>query len=329
MEIIDQYHGDPAYAHLHVLTRHRPAAREMLKTAQFEQTKQALDSLPSSAFAWQDERRFPIHTREDALASILYRSKLGSSVPAFVDEQLGRAALVYGLSKDLFTDVKEASTSNTVNYALPDEKRLPLDSIEQIKLAEFVLVRDYSKLPVEKRASAFMNLVKASRQHKLPLQPLTTKMAGLTACDTRTLKDWLEARALVADEKTADAYTKIADVVEYMPRQTFNRNELIKLATTIATLDKRAGLEKHYDRKLPDPLQTVFNTTKLATLTCDVAGTPIPCADLMSLPPEVWEQLDAPELAEVAATGDEATFKQVFDTLPLDIKVVLQQQLNG
>ena len=330
MNIIDQYHGDPAYAHLHVLTRNRPEARAMLKTAAFETTKEALDRLPSTAFAWSDERRLPIHTREDALASILYRTKLGSAVPEHVDQKLANAAIIFGLKKSLFTDVKEAAAPVEPTYALPEEQRLPLDSAEQIKQAEFVLARDYSRLPLEKRAEAFMRLTKASKEHSVALSPLTQKMAGLTVSHTKTLCDWLEARASVSsDEKHAAAFDKLASVLSTQPTFITNRNELIKLASTISTLDKKAGLERHYDRKLPDPIQTVFNTTKTAGLTCDVAGTPMDCAQLMALPPEIWEQVDMPELAEIAASGDEATFKQVFDTAPMDIKMVLSRQING
>ena len=300
----------------------------MLKTASFETTKEALDRLPSSAFAWSDERRLPIHTREDALASILYRTKLGSSVPEHVDNKLADAAVIYGLKRAMFTDTKEAAAPAEPTYALPEEQRLPLDSAEQIKQAEFVLARDYSRLPLEKRAEAFMRLTKASKEHDVALSPLTQKMAGLTVSHTKTLCDWLEARASVSpDEKHAAAFDKLAAVLRNQPEFITDRDSCIKLASTISTLDKKAGLERHYDRKLPDPIRTVFNTTKVAELTCDLAGRQVPCSQLMALPPEIWEQVDMPELAEIAATGDANAFKQAFDTVPLDIKMVLSRQI--
>jgi hypothetical protein len=321
--IVDQYHGDSVYAELYSLVKNRPLAKEAIKTASFDKEKTA--SLPSSAFAWEGERRFPVHTKEDTVASILYRSKLGSSVPKEVDNNLRKAAEIYGIDSSLFAEVKTASEHKEPTYALPGLKRLPLDSKEQIKVAEHVLCRDYSRLSLEQRAEAFTNLSQAAKTAGVSLSPFSTKLAGLTISSTEKLVDWLEARASACSEPIhTQAFDKLASALKRAPKQLTYRKELIKLAATVEQLDKKAGLDKFYDRKLPDPVATVFNTEKVAELTCDVAGEPVPCSVLMNLPPEVWEQVDAPELAEVAASGDEQTFKQVFDTLPLDLKVVLR-----
>lgn len=411
--ITDQYHGDPTYAQLHVLTRERPKARGMLKTASFDQVD--VDTLPSTAFAWEDERRFPVHTKEDTVASILYRSKLGSAVPEYVDDKLIEAAKIYGINRRVFDRVKQAggvggadlspdaqtlklyqaertplsavaaegrpawfaeglspelleqiqygkgddwytadlsvpvgvaeqqpSLANTLaearaaqagqpkvaHYALPKEKRLPLDSGPQIKLAEHVLCRDYTKLPLEKRADAFSKLVQQARRHDVELNDLTLKMAGMTISSTAVLRDWLEARAAASEGKVSEAFDKMAEGLLTAPPYIQDRKDLVKVAATIDELDRKAGLDQYYDRKLPDPLQTVFNTNKLAALMVDLGGQQVDVAELMQLPPDTWDQLGVPELSEVVQSGDEATFKQIFDTLPLDIKMTLQAQLG-
>lgn len=323
--IIDQYHGDPLFAQLHVLTRERPLVREMLKTASFD--KEAVESLPSTAFAWEDERRFPVHTKEDTVASILYRSKC-ASVPEHVDAKLSKAAEIFGVDDTAFAS-KVAQVGRTkVAYALPDDERLPLGDAGQIKVAEHVLLRDYERLPLEKRADAFSRLTVEARNKGVELQPLTMKLAGMTISSTNILRDWLEARAAATTGKVQAAFDKMAADLQRMPPYIQDRPSLVKLAATIDKLDRHAGLEKHYDRKLPDPLQTVFNTDKVAMEMVDVAGMQIPVEQLMQLPPEIWQQVDAVELAEVAQTGDAAMFKQVFDTMPLDVKVVLRGQLG-
>ena len=323
--IVDQYHGDPLYAQLHVLSRERPLVREMLKTASFD--KEAVEGLPSKAFAWEDERRFPVHTKEDAVASILYRSKL-ASVPQHVDDKLAKAAEIYGIEDHVFA-TKVAQVGHTkVAYALPDDERLPLGNEGQIKIAEYVLNRDYQLLPLEKRADAFSKLAMAAREQEIELKPLTLKIAGMTISSTKILRDWLGARAAKTTGKVQEAFDKMASDLKRMPPYIQDRPKLIKLASTIEQLDRHAGLEKHYDRKLPDPLQTVFNTDKVAMEMADVAGLQVPVEQLMQLPPEIWEQVDMPELAEVAQAGDPQLFKQIFDTMPLDIKVVLQGQLG-
>jgi len=111
-----------------------------------------------------------------------------------------------------------------------------------------------------------------------------------------------------------------------------DRKQLTKLAGAIDHLDRAAGLDKHYDRKLLDPMQTVFNTdmllTKVANCMVDLGGMQVPCETLMNLPPDIWHQVDMPEMAELAQSGDSAQFKQVFDTLPVDLKMVLAKQIG-
>ena len=330
MAIIDQYNGDPVYAHLHVLTRDFPLAREMLKTAAFEITKMAAENLPSTAFAWEDERRFPIHTREDCIASIFYRSKVGSFVPPHVDAKLETARTIYQIEESVFSPMKSASAAEPA-YALPESKRLPLDSAAQIKVAEHVLHRDYDLISLEKRAEAFSRLYDAAKTHNVTLRPFSLKMAGATVSNPALIRDWLEARADATTEPTHKlAFEKLASATHKMPNVIVNRRDLVKLAVTISELDKTAGLTKFYDRKLPDPLQTVFNTEKVAEAMCDVAGLQVPCSALMQLPEEVWHQVDASDVADIAKSGDPDTFKNVFDTLPLDVKSSLREYVaNG
>ncbi len=321
--IVDQYHGDPLYTQLHVLMRDYPRARDMVKEAQFDAAKYAVERLPSSAFAWEDERRFPIHTREDTVASLFYRMKCASAVPAYVDTKLTTAAKIYKIDQGVFHAVKVASDKPR-HYALPEEEKLPLNNAVQVKKAEEVLLADYAVLALEKRAEAFQNLYHAARRFQVALEPTSLKMAGVTGCRPEITADWLEARAEAAvDPNHRAAYEKLASVVKRMPRYVSDRKELVKLATTIAEIDQYANLMQHYDKRLPDPLQTVFNSEKVAEEVCDVGGAQVPVSTLMQLPPEVWQQIDAPEFAELAQ-GDPGAFKQAFDTLPLDLKVALQ-----
>jgi len=336
-DINDQYHGDPSFAELHVLTRERPLAREMLKTASFVTQKLAVEGLPSTVFAWEDERRFPVHTKADTVASVLYRSKLGSSVPKHVDDKLDKACEIYGVDSHIFASVKTAGVgefSEKVAYALEATQRLPLGSRAQIKQAEEVLNRDYTKLALETRAEAYGALVKQGSAKGVELTPFTHRMAGLTACSTQMLNTWLGARAAaVGETKYAAAYDKLADGLVKAPALLTDRKQLTKLAGAIDHLDRAAGLDKHYDRKLLDPMQTVFNTdmllSKVAGCMLDLGGTQVPCETVMNLPPEIWQQVDMPEMAELAQSGDADQFKQVFDTLPMDLKMVLSKQLGG
>jgi len=322
-KIVDQYHGDPLYTQLHVLMRDYPRARDMVKQADFENAKLAVQRLPSSAFAWEDERRYPVHTREDTIASLFYRSKCASSVPPQVDEKLTTAAQIYNIDRGIFAAQKVAHDAPR-HYALEEEKKLPVNSAVQVKKAEEVLLQDYSVLPLEKRAEAFQNLYFAARRFHVQLEPTSLKMAGVTGSTPQVTAEWIRARSAAAQEPAhQEAYEKLASAVDRMPTYVSDRKALVKLATTLATLDQHAGLSKYYDKKLPDPLLSVFNTEKLAEESVDVAGASVPVSALMQLPPDVWAQVDAPEFADLSQ-GDPSAFAQAFATLPLDVKVALK-----
>lgn len=458
-DIVDQY-NDPTFVHLHVLTREKPLARQLLKTASF--SKEAAAELPSSAFAWPEARRFAIHSKEDTLASLLYREKC-ASVPPHVDKMLEKAAQIYGLGDHVFANTKTASApgytynprsgvlsvqnltpdmlinpeahpqeiSSLMNgvrevreaelarktaaagmgqpisafaggqkalktqgyfrnpnnpndvylsdkniaklqsndpaqirevinltrpqdtqamktgsapnfltkhgssgyrrglYALPEDERLPINTAPEVKLAEHVLNRDFERLPIEKRAEAYSRLTTAAQLHDVALSDFTLKMAGMVACSSDVLRDSLETRATAAGPGAVRvAFDKLANELSKAPPILHERQDLTKLAGVIHELDKKAGLERHYDRKLLDPMQTVFNTNiKLGEEMCDVAGSAVPCSTLMALPDRVWDMLDVPELKECCEQGDAATFKQIFETLPLDLKVALKAHL--
>lgn len=317
--IIDQYHGDPTYAQLHVLTRNRPLAREMIKQASFETTE--VENLPSSAFAWEAERRFPTYTKADTVASILYRTKC-AFVPECVDQRLADAAKIYDLDMTLVAGEKVAGEQQEPStFVFPEEERLPLNTPAQIKIAEHVLTRDFERLPIEKRADAFVKLAAAAEAQDVELTPLARKLAGLTICSRDKLINWVEARATASESPCREIFDKLATDLRRADEHIDTRKDLIKLASTIHTLDEKAGLTKHYDRKLPDALQTVFNTEKTAEPTCDVAGKRVACSQLMNLPNQVWDDVDVPELAKIAEVTE---FKQIFDTLPIDLKIALK-----
>ena len=110
------------------------------------------------------------------------------------------------------------------------------------------------------------------------------------------------------------------------------RYTVMKISSNKAAAKELLRDDKHYDRKLLDPMQTVFNTdmllTKVANCMIDLGGMQVPSETLMQLPPEIWQQVDMPEMAELAQSGDSAQFKQVFDTLPVDLKMVLAKQIG-
>lgn len=319
----DHYHGDPTLTKLMAILDDRPEALSAVKCASFD--PETADHLPNSAFAWEEQRRYPMHTREDVIASIAYRTKFAGAVPRVVDQRLSLAAEAFGVRPDMFRaqTVKQASAETTIPYALPQHGRLPLGDRSQIKVAAEVLHRDGATLPLAERVEAYVKVAAALTAHGMAVDPDVGCYAGLNSCNTQMLRDRIGMRA--ATTKVAalvNAYDTLDNAFAHMPPVIHDRPTLLKLASRIEELDRAADIQEHYGRKIFDPMKTVFNSgEKLAAPMGDNT------ARLMALPPHVWQQVDVPEMAAIVESGDEAQFRQIYATLPLDVKMQLEGQL--
>jgi hypothetical protein len=110
-----------------------------------------------------------------------------------------------------------------------------------------------------------------------------------------------------------------------------SREELVKLSSTLKTLDKVAGIDKYYGDKLPNPVSTVFNTDKFAEASVSMAGKLIPVSKLMARDPEYFaDALGADVLPEITTNGelDHEKVQTVFKTLPMDMQKSVVENLG-
>lgn len=330
MEIRDQYH-DPSFTYLYHLLNENPDAHEFVKSASLR-TEDG-EALPDTAFAWPSRRLFPIDTPENTVLSSLYREKC-AAVPAEVDQALVKAQGIYGV-KALLERCKTAAAEppppvdDRADYLLPEQSRLRVKTAEHVKVAEDLLLREYPRLNIADRATAFTGLVKKARDLNVSLRPETHRMAGMTVCTTKVAQDWIEARIAATKEPLFQtAYQKLASAFEGRGELLQDRDELIAVADAIARLDKQAGLESHYDKRLPDPIRTVFNTDKVAEETVDMAGRSIALSKLAAMPKTWWDDVVGADISSDFAekTGEE--LRQVLDTLPLDLKLIIKNQVH-
>ena len=325
---IDQY-NDPAFGTLIKQLDRMPNLEATVKTASVDSAE--AKNLPDSAFAWASERKFPIHTPEHAALSYAYFKCASERMPPEVEQELNKALAVYGIEPKTF-EVKTAAAAEP-EYLLPDLKLLPVKTAADVEYAQRKLVEALPRLDLEHRATACANLVKHAEALSVTLHPEVQKLAGFVVSSTRVAAEWLDARASVATDTThQQAYTKLAAELRKGPEELADRGGLLKLANAIGELDVKAGLEKHYDRRLPDALRTVFNTEKLAAGSLNIAGAMIPVTKLASLPVSFWQDLGGDELSrEIAPNGsvDSEKLATVVETLPLDLKTIIRKQLRA
>lgn len=330
--MIDQQ-NDPAYALLVKIASTRPSFAKFAGAAELGPAEYA--DLPATAFAWPSERKFPIHTEKHAAISYAYARET-KGVPPAVLATVKKALDIYNVPESIFTETstKEASdSSDGVTYLLPQEKLFAVKTAADVRQAQNVFLDSVKKLTPVQCATAAGNLIKVAAQTATPVAPQVYKYAGLTVCSKAVLLRELESRveASRATPGIKVAYENLATGLRQMPAEIADPESLVKVADAVWHLDKEAKLERHYHRKLSDPMQAVFNTTKLAAGTVSVAGAAISLDKLASLPTSFWTDLGGPELAnEIAPGGVVARDKlaAIVETLPLDLKVILRNQVR-
>lgn len=325
MTLIDQS-NDPAFGTLYRQIERMPALEGFVKHASVDHAE--LAALPDTAFAWPDARKFPIHTPEHAALSYAYCKAASEQLPPEVYDAVKSALDVYDIPDHVFDEQKIAAApvDDSSDYVLPDLHVGRVKSAAEYRRVQTQILEDIAKLDAEHRATAGVNLVKKAEEFNVRPHIEAQKLAGRVVSNTAVVRDWLEARASVAPAQYKTAYERLAAGMATQAPEVRDRRSLMKLASTIAELDERAGLERHYDRRLPDPIRTVFNTEKVAEETVDLCGTMVPVSKLAGLPASFWEDLGGPELSrELQDAGKIAT---VVETLPLDLKIALKSQLR-
>lgn len=330
MTILDQLH-DPALGHLTRMLGEMPALENFVKTAGMDASE--IDALPADAFAWPEERRFPLHSAEHATLSAAYAKTASERIPEFVTAAINIALDVYGVPATAFETVKVASREERLeDWLCGDLKLFSVKTGWEVDRAQGDFLENYEKLDVPHRKMAADNLVKKLDEFKFAARPLVTKTAGLTVSHLPTLRKWVEARAdAAAKPEHKLAFNKFASSLRHMPEESGDSHALMKIATALYEMDKQAGLEKHYDRRLPDPLLTVFNTEKIASESLDIDGVMVSAQKLMALPMSFWEDLGGKDLADEIMPQGKASLqklKTVVATLPMDLKRVIKSQVR-
>lgn len=335
--VVDQF-SDSRYEVLLELAQEHPDEVSRIKEANIEDPSQ----LPASAFAWPEAGLFPIHDPRQAVLSKLYAVKQASHVPEDVMRRIDTALELYGENVDIESeDIEKTASQNasdTRNYLLPSIEKLAFDQPAHAGPVAHALLSQSGQLTAATLAEAATNFVKTAAEMNLSADAIPARMwklAGCTTCDAGVLLDWIEARAVCCVGEKRAMFDAIAEQV----RQNFpsngvidDRNELVKLATALAEADQFAGIEYMHDRRIPNPLESVFNMDKLATQTVELAGRKFPLDQLLAVSPETYEEIlgeDVMEHAKVGADVAPDQFASLLETLPLDLQRLLATQLEA
>jgi hypothetical protein len=287
-------------------------------------------SLPASAFAWPVMRQFRIDTPEHATLSWAYMEKQASKVPDFVKGNIENALAVFEV--DVTSMNKTAEFAPSEDYLFPEERRYRVVDKGTYKLAHAAMLQHYSQIPWQKRTAACVKLAEKAMELEEDMHPALLRQAGLVSCDLTKLSMWIRQRAMLSEKtkpEMVEAFDTIADGLQKV--SSCSREELVKLSSTLGTLDKVAGIDKYYGDKLPNPVSTVFNTDKFAEATVSMAGKFVPISSLMARDPEYFaDALGSDVIPEITTNGelDPEKVQTVFRTLPMDMQKSVMENLG-
>ena len=325
--LIDQ-NNDVTFSRLRQVLSTYPQLKEHVKVATVGEEYRA--SLPLDSFADRANRRFPVSSSADTILSKAYATKVANLAPEVMVE-IDTALELYGVPKDLFAATKEASYAEEPTYLLEEQKKLPLYSYTSTKEAEQRLLSNKHKLRPSTLVQASNRLIKHAKAKGDNVSPEILKYAGLVQADVEKITPWLEARATkAAAEGTREAYTKLASITSNLDHSV-SRTDLIKLANTIGDLDELEGFSRYYNKKLPDPYSTVFNTKTAMQPTMTLGDKDVPLEKLLAVDPAVYGDLLGSDIVEEIAEDGELipeNLIDIFETLPLDMKKLLVDKLG-
>ena len=325
--MIDQ-NNDTTFSKLREILNDLPQIKPLIKKASVGE--EVRSSLNIAAFADRANRRFPVNSAADTILSKAYATKVANLADGVMAE-IDTALDMYRVDRNLFTTTKVAHAKREPNYLLEGQRKWELSKDTSIKLAEQALFRNKNKLAPKTLSTASLKLIKEAHSRGEEVNTRTLKYAGLVQCDSKYASDWLEARAHKAtNANVASAFTKLSGVMAKVDNS-ISRDDLIKVSSAINKLDKVAGFTKFYGRKLPDPVETIFNTKTAMQPILNLGGKDIPISKLMSVPPEAYGDILGSDIVDEITEGGEIApdkLSAILDTLPKDMKDSLVKELN-
>jgi len=229
---------------------------------------------------------------------------------------------VSGKEPPKFVQTKEAQY-----YAVPSQRRYPLDGYDQVKMASAYFDEWWKSMEPAMRWEYAQNLTKRASALSIPVSELAEHYGGSRANPTQ-IKIALDARRTsLTDEGRQEMLDKIASVQHRLDDMT--------LVAVLTEFDKMAGLEEHWGGDVPDPYFSVF------TKTANVDKAKVPGDETLV---EGNESIPARKMVEFVQRhhellkekfGDEISSEFVKDplgiykSLPRDQKLILLHMANS
>jgi len=196
--------------------------------------------LTKEAFAWPDEKLFPIYSPSHALLSSVYLEG-NDDVPGFVKEACEEACALFGLDIDIGSLQKTASEESLApsDFLLPAMGKLPVVDEDSLAMSRGILEKTASDLKVDDLIVANRLLVKKASE--FGFEP--TDQERVFALDGHI--DVLTARNILHDRYMASgdsSYTKLAATLD--GDTIVSKGRIAEMVFDVLAIDADNNIEK-------------------------------------------------------------------------------------
>jgi len=276
------------------------------------------DSLSSAAFAWPEERMYPIHTPEHALVSSVYLEG-ADDAPDFVKQACEEACALFGYDVHIGTINKTAEENEALtedDFLLPLMRKLPAVDRETTAMSASVLEKNASLLRPDDVIVASRQLVKKAAQFGVDIDD---KFRSL-ALDGHILTS--KAKMVATDrafETGDDSYIKVAS--ELKGEIVADKKKVADVVFSFIELDDKNGISK----TAADTITSIVEPGSIDEY-LDVDGVDIPVDKVASIDAQDWQELFGRAMTEALFNDGELDFnmlKEVTASMSNDEKEAL------
>ena len=199
------------------------------------------EDLTKEAFAWPEEKLFPIYSPSHALVSSVYLED-NEAVPNFVKEACEEACALFGLDVQIGTLQKVAEEKEELeasDFLLPAQRKLPAVNSDTLRMSKSALEKVAYMLAPEDLVVANRQLVKKASEFGDAVSDNVLSLGLYGTINSRVAKDILKERKLLTGD---NEYEKIASDIK--SSHIYSTDKVASLIFDVISLDKKNNFEK-------------------------------------------------------------------------------------
>lgn len=266
--------------------------------------------LTKEAFAWPDEKMFPIYSPSHALVSSVYLEG-NENVPQFVKEACEEACALFGYDVQIDSLEKNASEVEELeasDFLLPAQRKLPVVDADTLRMSKSALEKVASDLSGEDLVIANRQLLRKADELG---EGVDERVQALGLEGTINIK---LASEVLHDRKLETGDSEYAAILDpYAGETIYAIEKIANIVFRTIELDEKNNLEKTAEESILS-----FVTPGVQVDSLSLSGVDIPIEKIASIDAEAWTDIYSVNFVE-----------SLFETGTLDQELLKEASLYG